>query len=118
MRIADTFFRLAPSAQVQPKVVVVAIDDESLQRYGRWPWSRTLLARLTDTLAKDGASVVGLDILLSEPQSPVADKTLEEALQSSRAVIVDRSHPIQTGPWMEPLPQFAQRRQVVMRKVA
>jgi hypothetical protein len=109
MRIADTFFRLAPSAQAQPKVVVVAIDDESLQRYGRWPWSRTLLARLTDTLAKDGASVVGLDILLSEPQSPIADKTLEEALQSSRAVIVDKIASYADGPqWIEPLPQFVQ----------
>jgi CHASE2 domain-containing sensor protein len=109
MRIADSFFRLAPSAQGQPKAVVVAIDDESLQRYGRWPWSRTLLARLTDTLAKEGASVVGLDILLSEPQSPVADKALQEALQSSRAVIVDKIASYADGPqWMEPLPQFAQ----------
>lgn len=107
MRIADTFFRLAPSVQAQPKVVVVAIDDESLQRYGRWPWSRTLLARLTDTLAKDGASAVGLDILLSEPQSPIADRTLEEALQSSHAVIVDKIASYADGPqWMEPLPQF------------
>ena len=109
MRIADTFFRLAPSAQGQPKVVVVAIDDESLQRYGRWPWSRTLLARLTDTLAKDGASVVGLDILLSEPQSLVADKALQEALQSSHAVIVDKIASYADGPqWIEPLPQFVQ----------
>jgi signal transduction histidine kinase len=109
MRIADTFFRLAPSAQGQSKVVVVAIDDESLQRYGRWPWSRTLLARLTDNLAKDGASVVGLDFLLSEPQSPAADKALQEALQSSHAVIVDKIASYADGPqWMEPLPQFAQ----------
>lgn len=108
MRIADTFFRLAPSAQGQPKVVVVAIDDESLQRYGRWPWSRTLLARLTDTLAQDGA-VVGLDILLSEPQSPAADKALQDSLQKSHAVIVDKIASYPEGPqWMDPLPQFAQ----------
>jgi len=108
MRIADTFFRLAPASQEQPKVVVVAIDDESLQRYGRWPWSRTLLAQLTDALAKDGA-VVGLDILLSEPQSPAADKALQDSLQKSHAIIVDKIASYPDGPqWMEPLPQFAQ----------
>ena len=105
-RITDTFFRLSPTLQGQPKVVVIAIDDESLQAYGRWPWSRTLLARLTNNLAQSGASVVGLDILLSEPQSPAADKALQDALQAAHAVIVDK---IADGPrWIEPLPQFSQ----------
>ena len=105
-RITDTFFRLAPTLQGQPKVVVIAIDDESLQAYGRWPWSRTLLARLTNNLAQSGASVVGLDILLSEPQSPAADKALQDALQAAHAVIVDK---IADGPrWIEPLPQISQ----------
>jgi CHASE2 domain-containing sensor protein/signal transduction histidine kinase len=109
MRIADSFFRLAPSAQGQPRVVVVTIDDESLQQYGRWPWSRTLLAKLADTLAHDGATVVGLDILLSEPQSTLADKTLQEALQRSPTVIVDKIASYPDGPqWIEPLPAFAQ----------
>ncbi len=105
-RITDTFFRLSPTVQRQPKVVVIAIDDASLQLYGRWPWSRTLLARLTNNLAQSGASVVGLDILLSEPQSPAADKALQDALQAAHAVIVDK---IASGPqWIEPLPQFSQ----------
>lgn len=104
-RITDTFFRLSPTLQRQPKVVVIAIDDASLQLYGRWPWSRTLLARLTNNLAQSGASVVGLDILLSEPQSPGADKALQDALQAAHAVIVDK---IANGPqWIEPLPQFS-----------
>src|SRR5258705_6368693 len=73
VRFCDTFFRLAPAPQARSKVVIVTIDDESLQRYGRWPWSRTLLAKLTNTLAQDGASVIGLDILFSEPQTPTSD---------------------------------------------
>jgi signal transduction histidine kinase len=108
VRITDTFFRLSPRADGPPKVMVVAIDDESLQRYGRWPWSRTLLAKLTNNLAQDGASVVGLDILLSEPQSATADKALQDALQASRTVIVDKIASYPEGPqWMEPLPQFS-----------
>lgn len=108
-RFSDTFFRLSPSPKQKSDVVLVTIDDESLQRYGRWPWSRTLLAKLTNNLANAGASVVGLDVLLSEPQSPEADRALQNALESAHAVIVDKIASYPGGPpWMEPLPQFSQ----------
>lgn len=109
VRFADTFFRLAPAPDARSKVIIVTIDDESLQRYGRWPWSRTQLARLTNSLAQDGASVIGLDILLSEPQAPAADKALQDAILAAHAVIVDKIASYPEGPqWMEPLPLFAQ----------
>src|SRR5215831_10379680 len=76
VRFTDTFFRLSPGPQQKSQVVIVAIDDESLQRQGRWPWSRALLAKLTSNLTQAGASVIGLDILLAEPQSPETDKAL------------------------------------------
>lgn len=51
----------------KPFVVVVAIDDDSLARYGQWPWPRTLLARLADRIAADGPVAVGFDMLFPEP---------------------------------------------------
>ena len=108
VRFVDTFFRLSPSPAQNSRVVLVTIDDQSLQRFGRWPWSRVLIAQITTSLARAGASVVGLDILLAEPQSPVADKDLQEALQSTHSVIVDKIASYPEGPqFMEPLPQFA-----------
>jgi signal transduction histidine kinase len=108
LRFTDTFFRLSPSPKQKSDVVLVTLDDESLQRYGRWPWSRTSLAKLTTNLFKGGASVVGLDILLSEPQTPEADRALENAFQSGQVVIVDKIAAYLDGPhWMEPLPQFS-----------
>ena len=108
VRFSDTFFRLAPVPAQKSQVVLVTIDDESLQHYGRWPWSRTLLAKLTDNLAKAGAGTVGLDILLAEPQSADADRVLSDSLRNARAVIVDKIASYPEGPrWMEPLPQFA-----------
>jgi signal transduction histidine kinase len=109
VRFTDTFFRLSPSPKEKSTVVLITVDDESLQRYGRWPWSRTLLAKLTNNLVKGGARVVGLDILLSEPQSPEADRALQNALQAGRVVIVDKIASYPDGPrWMEPIPQFFQ----------
>src|ERR1051326_2241311 len=64
-KLTDSYFRLAPKPGQRSSVVVVLIDDESLQKFGRWPWSRILLARLTNNLSQAGAQVIGLDILLS-----------------------------------------------------
>src|SRR5438270_11175495 len=83
-RLTDTYFRVAPRPEQHSKVVVVLIDDASLQQYGRWPWSRLLLARMAKNLGDAGAQVTGMDILLSEPQPPEAAKALAEAMQRAR----------------------------------
>jgi signal transduction histidine kinase len=108
-RLTDTFFRVTPAPDEPSKVVLVLIDDASLQRYGRWPWSRALLAQLTRNLAHAGAGVIGLDILLSEPQSPEADAALRDALQSSgHTVLADKIGSFPDSPhWIEPLPEFS-----------
>ena len=53
----------APSRQVQ----VVAIDADSLRAIGGWPWSRFYMARLVQEISKRGASAIGLDLLMPEP---------------------------------------------------
>ena len=110
LRLIDTFFRLAPPPAQRSAVGIVVIDDESLQQFGRWPWPRELLAKLVSKIANDGASVIGLDILLSEPQSPAADAALQAALATTPGtVIVGKVSGFRDGPhWVEPLPPFAQ----------
>jgi len=48
-------------------VHIVDIDEESLRRFGQWPWPRTIMAQLVDHLADAGAAVVAFDILFPEP---------------------------------------------------
>jgi adenylate cyclase len=55
--------------QVAPEVVIVAIDDASIESVGRWPWSRAVMARLIDRLSEAGAAVIGFDIVQSEATS-------------------------------------------------
>jgi CHASE2 domain-containing sensor protein/signal transduction histidine kinase len=109
LRLADTYFQLAPVPAKPSPVVLVLIDDESLRLYGRWPWSRDLLAQITQRLADAGAQTIGLDILLAEPQSANADQSLQQALAAfGHAVIVDKIGEGRDGPrWIEPIPQFA-----------
>ncbi len=109
LRLNDTYFRVAPAPRQPSQVVLVLVDEASLRQYGRWPWSRVLLGRLTTNLAQAGARVIGLDILLPETQSPEADRALGAAFAASgRAVIVDKIGIFPDGPhWIEPLPDLA-----------
>jgi class 3 adenylate cyclase/CHASE2 domain-containing sensor protein len=55
---------------VDPRLLVVSIDDRSLARYGRWPWPRPLQARLIEGLAQHGARGALLDIEYPEASGP------------------------------------------------
>ena len=61
--------RFVPRGHVPPSpaVVIAAIDEKSLNAEGRWPWPRSKLAALVDILSRDGARVIGFDIVFSEP---------------------------------------------------
>jgi len=50
------------------KISIIAIDDESINNLGRWPWSRDLHAQMIDQLTEAGAKVIGYTALFSEPQ--------------------------------------------------
>jgi len=49
-------------------VVVVKIDENSINSIGRWPWSRAVLADMFEKLSDAGAKVIASTIFLSEPQ--------------------------------------------------
>ena len=55
-------------------VVVVDIDRRSLDALGPWPWPRETMARLVEAVASGKPSVIGIDILFTQPdnRSPAA----------------------------------------------
>jgi len=62
----DFKMSLRGTRPVSDQVVIVAIDEASLKREGRWPWPRTRLAKLVDKLTESGVAVIGLDLLFPE----------------------------------------------------
>jgi serine/threonine-protein kinase len=68
------------------RIAVIAIDDQSIQNLGRWPWPRTLHAQLVDKLRAGGAKVIGNTILYPEAEQDsgaVVIDDLAKTLQSS-----------------------------------
>jgi len=66
-RVYDIFLRTAPHRPPGPVPVVVDIDEESLARFGQWPWPRYRVAQLLERVRDLGAAAVALDIVFAEP---------------------------------------------------
>jgi adenylate cyclase len=59
--------------------VVVALDDDSLASFGRWPWPRALVARLLTRIAEQGPASVGIDVIFAEQEFPISGEKLPGA---------------------------------------
>ncbi len=92
-----------------PAILILAIDEESLARLGRWPWSRQVLADALERLTAAGAGPVLLDIILSEPQrdDPLADARLATAIAAHGRVVLSVFMPPPGDVAVLPLPAFA-----------
>src|SRR5262245_11345646 len=73
MRVAGTLTPAAP-------ITIVTIDDESVAKEGKWPWSREKLAKLVEALAPTKPRVLALDILLDDQGPEEGDAALARAL--------------------------------------
>ncbi|MEO7247349.1 MAG: CHASE2 domain-containing protein, partial [Novosphingobium sp.] len=88
--VFDTYQRFAPRAYEEAPVRVVDIDEESIRRYGQWPWPRTQVADLVARLGNAGASAIAIDVVFSESDR-TSPPRLAEALRRSggNAVLAD-----------------------------
>jgi adenylate cyclase len=76
---------------VAPEVVIVAVDDASLTALGRWPWSRSLVARLIDAIAAGQPSVIGLDLVQSEATASCVVEGLDGAVDPACRLAVQNA---------------------------
>jgi len=64
----DTRLRLFMPNTLDPRVVILDIDEKSLNAEGRWPWSRNKLATMVHQLfERYKVKVVGFDVAFAEP---------------------------------------------------
>ena len=68
--LRDIFFQIRGEIPTSDQVVIIDIDEKSLAQLGQWPWERNLIAQLLEKLAKNGAGMIGMDMVFAE-----ADKT-------------------------------------------
>ncbi len=60
------------------RVAILAIDDASIEREGRWPWPREKIGRLIENAIDGGAKVVAFDAVFSEVDPNSSSRTLQD----------------------------------------
>jgi adenylate cyclase len=129
VRTFDTFQRIDPRVKTIKPVVIVDINDESLEKLGQWPWPRTQIADLIANLTRLGAAAIAFDVVFSEPDRlnpdaaadtirnlddetrsklralPSNDQVLADAMRRSRVVLGESGHPIAVSELDRKLPE-------------
>ena len=100
----DLRLRALAPRQPDAQIAVIDVDERALALHGRWPWPRGQLANLLEqAITREGAILVGLDLVLAEAdqssglaaldrlrQGPLAgDGDLQRALQALRPSLDD-----------------------------
>ncbi|MFQ6557618.1 CHASE2 domain-containing protein [Pseudomonas sp. Lb2C1-1] len=83
--------KLAPltTPPLDPRILLITIDDASISAFGRWPWPRDLHARLLEKLAPLTPEVVLYDVIFTEPDvNPEDDRRLGAAMAKVAHVVV------------------------------
>lgn len=77
MKSLDFRFQARGPIPADPRVVIIAVDDNALAEVGRWPWSRDVIAQVVGkAVGKYGAKALGFDIVFSEEQVNKVDETV------------------------------------------
>ncbi len=93
------------------ELLMVAIDERSLARFGRFPWPRSLMAEMLVKLGQASPKVIALDVLYSEATNAQEDEALAAAIARAGNVVVaaqltesfnERREP--QSVWLRPLP--------------
>jgi adenylate cyclase len=78
------------SYQASDKVVIVAIDPQSLAKLGSWPLPRSIHAKLIERLTDAGVRGIGVDIAMAEPDvdHPENDHAFAQAIHRNGRVVM------------------------------
>jgi adenylate cyclase len=89
-KIFDARFKYRGALETPTDIVIVAIDNESLDWVGKWPWPRSKYAQMVRILSEAGVKLVVFDVFFDLPTSfdPEDDVAFAEAIKEAGNVIL------------------------------
>ncbi len=76
--VFDSFQQIEPRDYVPVPVRILDIDEESIRRFGQWPWDRRKIAAIIRQVQDMGAAALAFDVLFSEPDRTSPQRVLED----------------------------------------
>lgn len=112
----NLLFRFRGELPPPDDIVIVAVDDDSLQRIGKWPWPRNVTADALEKISRGHPQAVGLDFIYAEPSETPDDHLLAAAIKHNGRVVLPaelieinsqtNAQTVSTR-WLLPLPELA-----------
>jgi signal transduction histidine kinase len=108
----DTLLDLntAHAASARKNVLLLAIDDETVSRYGPLPLNRAVVAEALKRISSAPPRVLAVDVLLSERTREAEDANLSAALERFPRVVLatalETTQDNRQSRWITPLPEF------------
>ncbi|HIW34649.1 MAG TPA: adenylate/guanylate cyclase domain-containing protein [Candidatus Paenibacillus intestinavium] len=86
----DINMKQSASHDSDPHIVVVAVDNESIEALGQFPWDRAVYASFLEMVNQDGfePAAIAFDITFSDASNEESDTIFAEALASYNNVIL------------------------------
>ena len=85
LRYFDTL--ITSKAPTKNNIVTVNIDENALDKYGQWPFKRTVYAQLIEDLYKRNAGLVVFNVLMTEKDRQGGDAALANTLSQLPVVL-------------------------------
>jgi len=80
---------MARSRPVAENIIIVGVDERSLNEIGTWPWPRLFMAEAIERLTEMGAAVIGVNVLYDTYGAvPEYDEQLVQAAQATDRLVL------------------------------
>jgi adenylate cyclase len=86
----DLKFKIRGPTAPRNNIVIVEVDGPAVDKYGRWPWHRNVVANLIDNIFASGAKVVGMDMTFSEKDERVPPELAAVLAKNNLGVLANQ----------------------------
>ncbi|MEO2044810.1 MAG: sigma 54-interacting transcriptional regulator [Nitrospinaceae bacterium] len=101
----DMRFKWRGSIATDSSLIMIDANDSSAEVYGRWPWKRSVHAKLIELLKNSNVKTIAYDVLFAKPVDPAEDAALIKATRSYEPLIFPMVSGLTDTPSIQPSPE-------------
>ena len=76
--LRDYLFTIRGEIPNNNSVIIIDVDEKSLNALGQWPWSRNIIAKILENLTNANIGIIGFDIVFAEEDNSSPHKVFEK----------------------------------------
>ena len=73
----DLYQKVFPLEKRETDVIIIDIDEKSLGKFGQFPWSRSVFAKIIENVKVSEPKAIGFDIFFSEKDKQSPDEIIK-----------------------------------------